>query len=923
AEAAGAADVADAADTADAVAAGDPVAGAHTAAAALLATLQEWVAEERFAGSRLVVATRDAVATRTGEDVTDLVHAPAWGLVRSAQAENPGRLLIADLDGTEESAAALRGAVAGALVHDEPQTALRTGTALVPRLVRAGTSTALAAPAGGTWVLETTAAGTLDNLALLPRPEAAEELPEGGVRIAVRAAGLNFRDVLVSLGMYPGGGFMGCEAAGVVVGTGPGVTHLAVGDRVMGMVPHSFGPLAVADAAMVARIPQGWSFEQAASVPAVFLTAYYALVDLAGLKAGERIAIHAAAGGVGSAAVQIARHLGAEVFGTASAGKWEALRAAGLDEAHIASSRDASFEERFLAATGGEGVDVVLDCLAGELVDASLRLLPRGGRFVELGATDVRDADEVAADHPGVAYRRFDLAEAGPERTAAMLAELVGLFESGALEPLPTRSWDIRRAPDAFRFMSQAKHTGKIVLTVPQGWDPAGTVLVTGGTGTLGALVAKHLVTEHGVKHLLLTGRRGPEAPGAAELVAEIAELGGSAEVVACDAADREALKALLDGVPADRPLTGVVHAAGVVDDGVFASLTPERMEHAMRPKVDAAWNLHELTRGLDLGRFVLYSSAAGVTGNSGQANYAAANTYLDALAHHRRAQGLPATSLAWGMWHTISDLTAALDDTDLARFNRGGVTPLTAEQGLALFDAAVEQDEALAVPVRLDPDALRDSAGGAALPALYRALVRTPVRRAAGTAAGTAEPDGSALTRKLAGLTAERCHEVLLDVVRTNVAAVLGHSSPAAVETDRAFKELGFDSLTAVELRNRLGAVTGLRLPATLVFDHPTPAELADHLRAELAPEAETEAAAADATGGDAPIDEAHLRRALATVPLARLREAGVLDTLLRLAGSAAAEPAAADDAGAREDSIATMDLDDLVSLALDGDTH
>ncbi|MDH6543445.1 type I polyketide synthase [Streptomyces sp. SPB4] len=894
----------------------------HARAAALLATVQEWVAGERFAGSRLVVLTHGAVATRTGEDATGLAHSPAWGLIRSAQAENPGRLLIADLDTTAESAAALRGAVATALVHDEPQTALRAGTVLAPRLVRSGTGTALPVPAGAAaWALDTTAAGTLDHLALLPRPEAAGALPEGGVRIAVHAAGLNFRDVLVSLGMYPGGGFMGCEAAGVVVETAPDVTHLAPGDRVAGMVPHAFGPLAVADAKMVSRIPAGWSFEKAASVPAAFLTAYYALVDLAGLKAGERVLVHAAAGGVGSAAVQIARHLGAEVFGTASEGKWDALRAAGLGDDRIASSRDASFEERFRSATGGEGVDVVLDCLAGDLVDASLRLLPRGGRFVELGATDVRDAGQVGLDHPGVHYRRFDLAEAGPERTAAMLAELAQLFGSGALSPLPTRTWDVRRAPEAFRFMSQAKHTGKIVLTVPQGWDPAGTVLITGGTGTLGALLAKHLVTEHGVRHLLLAGRRGPDAPGAAELVAEIAESGGSAEVVACDAADRDALAALLAAIPADRPLTGVVHAAGVVDDGVFASLTPARMERAMRPKVDAAWNLHALTRDLDPRHFVLYSSAAGVTGNSGQANYAAANTYLDALAHHRRAQGLPATSLAWGMWHQTSELTAGLDDTDLARFGRGGVTPLTAEQGLALFDAAVDRDEALSVPVRLDPAALRDSAGGADLPALYRSLVRTPVRRAAGTAAA-AEPDGSALTRKLAGLSAERRRDVLLDLVRTNVAAVLGHANPGSIEADRAFKELGFDSLTAVELRNRLGAATGLRLPATIVFDHPTPVELAEHLRDELAPQTAADPAAVTAATG-APVDEAHLRRALATLPLARLSEAGVLDTLLRLAGGPPAEPATSDQTGAREDSIATMDLDDLVSLALDGDNH
>ncbi|MFI1569044.1 type I polyketide synthase [Streptomyces sp. NPDC020490] len=896
--------------------------GADTArarTAELLTTVQHWIADERYADARLLVLTFGAVATRTGEDVTDLGHAGAWGLVRAAQTENPGRLLIADLD-TATAADALPAAVAAAVAQDEPQFALRGGRTLVPRLARTHTSGGLLTPPPGTtWALGSTAAGTVDNLALLPRPEAAAELPEHGVRVAVHAAGLNFRDVLVSLGMYPGGGFMGCEAAGVVVETGPGVTHLAVGDRVAGMVPHAFGPLAVADARMVARIPDGWTFTTAASVPAAFLTAYYGLVDLAGLRAGERVLVHAAAGGVGMAAVRIARHLGAEVFGTASEGKWDALRALGLDDDHIASSRDASFEDRFRAATGGEGVDVVLDCLAGELVDASLRLLPRGGRFVELGATDVRAPEEVAAAHPGVAYRRFDLMEAGPERIGEMLAALVRHFEAGDLAPLPVRAWDVRRAAEAFRFMSQARHTGKLVLSVPLDWDAEGTVLVTGGTGTLGALLARHLVVRHGVRHLLLTSRRGPDAPGAAELVRELGELGAEVTVAACDVADRGELAALLGTVPAGRPLTGVVHTAGVLDDGVLGSLDADRVEHVMRPKADAALNLHHLTRDLPLRRFVLYSSAAGVTGNSGQANYAAANTCLDALAHHRRAHGLPATSLAWGMWHQISDLTAGLDDTDLARFGRGGVTPLTADQGLALFDAATDRDEALLVPVGLDPDALRESTTGAP-PALYRALVRpAPARRTAGD--GTAdETDGAALLRRLAGLTAERRSAILLDLVLSNVAAVLGHTGTAAVERDRAFKDLGFDSLTAVELRNRLGAATGLRLPATLVFDHPTPQDLAEHLRAGLTPGDDP-----SETGADTP-DETAVRRALATVPLDRLREAGVLDTLLRLARTGpdrvrTEDEEAEEDARAREASIAEMDLDDLVSLALDGD--
>ncbi|EFL20211.1 type I polyketide synthase, partial [Streptomyces sp. C] len=817
------------------------------ATASLLGTLQQWLAEPAFASSRLVVATRGAVAARPGEDVTDLTHAGLWGLVRSAQAENPGRLVLVDTDTAVEDAPVIPAVATG-----ESQIAVRDGEFLVPRLARADAGALLAPPRDAPhWRLDTTGGGTLESLALTPFPEAAEPLAPGQVRIAVRAAGLNFRDVLMALGMYPDKIVLGSEASGVVTETGPGVTHLAPGDRVMGMVPHAFGEVAVADARMLAPMPGGWSFEQAASVPAVFLTAYYALVDLAGLTAGERVLVHSAAGGVGMAAVQLARHLGAEVFGTASEGKWGVLRRqVRLEGAHYGSSRSTSFEQRFTHATGGRGMDVVLDCLAGELVDASLRLLPRGGRFIEMGKTDIRDPQDVADAYPGVRYRAFDLMEAGPERIGEMLAELGRLFDAGVLRPLPVRAWDIRRAPEAFRFMSQAKHVGKIVLTVPQAWDPAGTVLVTGGTGTLGALVAKHLVTTHGVRHLLLAGRRGPDAPGAAELVAEIAELGGTAEVVACDAADRGALAGLLAAIPAGRPLRGVVHTAGVVDDGVLASLDADRLDRVLRPKVDAAVNLHELTRDLDLTAFVLYSSVAGVMGGPGQGNYAAANCFLDALAQHRRAHGLPGVSLAWGQWAESSGMTAGLDTADLARMSRSGVLPLATEQGLALFDQAARHDEALLAAVRLDTTALRGQADAGRLPGVLKGLVRASVRRAAGEAA--AAPGASALAERLSRLTGAERAEALLDLVRTQVAHVLAHPNPAAIDTERGFLDLGFDSLTAVELRNGLGAATGLRLPTTLIFDHPSPAALAGFLHTELDPgEGPREAAVLDAMAG------------------------------------------------------------------------
>ncbi|MGA2165961.1 MAG: acyltransferase domain-containing protein, partial [Solirubrobacteraceae bacterium] len=402
---------------------------AHQSVRRALELVQEWLAGERFAGSRLVIVTQSAVAARGEDAVAGLSAAGVWGLVRSAQAENPGRLVLVDVDGEHESWLAL----AAALTADEPQLAVREGEALAGRLARAGGDGALALPAAPGWRLDVTERGTVENLALLESDAGLRPLAAGEVRVAVRAAGLNFRDVLIALGMYPGEGSIGGEGAGVVVEVGEGAGGLAVGDRagglavgdrVMGIFSDAFGSLAVADGRMLAPVPRGWSFEQAATVPIVFLTALYALHDLAGLRRGERLLVHAATGGVGMAAVQVARHLGAEVYGTASEGKWPTLEAMGFARERIASSRSAEFRERFLEATGGEGVDVVLDCLAGELVDASLDLLPRGGRFVEMGKTDVRDAEEIAAAHPGVAYRAFDVLEAGPERIGAMLGEL-------------------------------------------------------------------------------------------------------------------------------------------------------------------------------------------------------------------------------------------------------------------------------------------------------------------------------------------------------------------------------------------------------------------------------------------------------------------------------------------------------------------
>ena len=608
------------------------------------------------------------------------------------------------------------------------------------------------------------------------------------------------------------------------------VLGFARGDRVMGLFDGA-GPVVVADHRTIAHIPSGWSYAQAAAVPAVFLTAYYAFADLARVRAGERVLVHAATGGVGMAAVQLARHWGLEVFATASPGKWDTLRSMGFDDDHIANSRTVEFEQKFSAVTDGAGMDVILDSLKGEFVDASLRLLPRGGRFIEMGKADIRDPGEVAARHPGVQYRAFDLVEAGPDRAQEILGELVTLFETGELRPLPVRSWDIRQVSDAYRFLSRAGHVGKLVLTVPRPLDPEGTVLITGGTGVLGTLLARHLVTRHGARHLLLISRKGRAADGAAAIEAELTELGASVRIASCDAAEKVALQRLLAELPVDHPLTAVIHAAGTLHDAVFSAQTPRHLDSVLRPKIDAAWNLHELTASADLSAFVLFSSAASVLGSRGQANYAAANAFLDALAQHRRQQGLAAVSMAWGWWAQATGMTRHLDERDRARMCRSGFIPMSSEDGLALFDAALSQARPLVMPAQLDLAAIRSDSAVTGLPPLFRGLIRTARR----TAESAAVESSSDLQKRLAMMsTSEQEHE-LLGVVRSHAAAVLGHDSVDAVGTEQEFKELGFDSLGAVEFRNRLKSATGLRVPTRAVFDHPTPAALARYLASAL----------------------------------------------------------------------------------------
>ena len=815
---------------------------------------------------RLWLVTSGAQQPGRRPEAVSAAQAPLWGLGRVVAGEHPElRCTCVDLGARpdEEEIRSLCAEIEGDSRED--QLALRTASRFVARLVRAGAASGVAAerrrsPADGRpFRAEVTTPGVLDNLTLRAIDRVAPG--PGQVEIEVHATGLNFMNVMSALGICPGYargvGPLGLECAGRVVAVGTGVDSVEVGDEVVAVALDSLATHVVTEACLVVRMPHGISFEEAATIPIAFLTADYALNTLAGMRAGERVLIHAASGGVGLAALQLAQRAGAEVFATAgSPEKCEYLRSLGVR--HVLDSRSLAFGDDVRRLTGGEGVDIVLNSLAGEAIARSLDTLRPYGRFLEIGKRDIHQnaAMGLAPFRKSLSYFANDLdrmIRERPKRVGELFVDVMRRIETGELRAIPRRDFPAGQVADAFRHMAMARHIGKIVITLDRQAPieertgggsrfADGTYLVTGGLGGLGLAVAQWLA-ERGARHLVLAGRRAPDE--AARLAVDaLTRAGAHVHVARVDVADPKQVADMLAEI-AERmpPLKGVVHAAGVLDDGILLQLDAKRLASVMAAKVEGAWNLHSQTAKQPLDLFVTFSSVVALLGLPGQGNYAAANAFLDSLAWLRRAEGLPAQSIAWGPWRDVGMASQGGRAEHLAR---RGLDGLSVADGLAALDRALRENHPYAIVMRFDEARWASGTSSSSSPLLGRL---DSGRHDAGAAPGARR--SSVRESLLAVEKGPRRRSLLESHLQEQVAQVL-RLSASRVDPHRPLRTLGLDSLMALELRNRLETDLSLSLSATVIWNYPTVATLAPHLAERMGISLVADAPAAEAVDGD-----------------------------------------------------------------------
>ncbi len=788
---------------------------------AVVGGVQSIIAEGTRLPDGLWVLTERGVATEPGERV-DPVQAAFWGLGRTIIAEEPGlRCRLVDHDGSDGALPSVAGVFDAPV--GEPEVALRQGKFLVPRLLPWARSGHLTVPRGSDYVLAPTERGALDNLRITETEVGAPG--PGYVQVGVEAAGLNFRDVLNVLGLYPGDpGPVGGELAGVVTAVGPDVDDFEVGQRVFGFAVGAFASRVNVPVQFLAAVPDGIPSVAAATTPAAVLTARLAF-DWASLRPGDRVLIHAASGGVGLAAVQLARRAGATVFATASTYKRAMLRELGLE--HVYDSRTTEFADQILADTGGEGVDVVLNSLTSEgFVEATVRATAANGRFAEIAKRDIWSPEDMSADRPDIAYEILALdgvMQSSPERIQRLLADLADGMARGEVTPLPFEAYPLAEATSAFRRMQQARHIGKIMLQMPTPLQPKDdrSYLITGGLGALGLHTAAYLA-QLGAGDIVLTSR-GEPGPATEQAIAELAQrYHCRVHTFAADIGDERQVADLLDRIRTELPpLAGVVHAAGVLDDALLPQQSPETLRNTLAPKAFGAWHLHRLTSDDDLEFFIVYSSGSSVLGSPGQANYAAANAVLDGLVADRAARGLPATSVNWGPW-----ANGGMATSDAARANLGaqGLIPLDASAALNALGEIVAHGIGQATVLKANWQRAAKLLGATRPPILDHVL----------PSAVAATPGDSALLKQLHEVPEAQRGSFVTEHLQRELQQILGLAQPPAA-TSR-FLELGMDSLMAVELRNRLLGQFGsnFTITATAIFDYPTIGSLAEYLASQ-----------------------------------------------------------------------------------------
>lgn len=837
-------------DTADGAAVMRAQQGGALALASLVRALDEAGVAER---GRLCVVTRGGAPFVAGAS-SHPEHGSLWGLGRVIANEYPAlSMRLIDVDTTGERPVSQ---LATALLGDdgEEEMLLAPQGRYVPRMLPAAQADERDSTRSGVSdaVLAFDMPGSLRNLEWFALP--ARDLAPGDVEIEPVATGLNFRDVMYAMGLLSdeavetgfAGATVGMELSGRIVRVGPDVDGLAPGDAVLGFAPASFATRVVTRATAIARKPDGLSFEEAATIPTTFFTAYYALCELARLRRGERVLVHGGAGGVGIAAIQIARHLGAEVFATAGSDeKREFIRLLGVD--HVLDSRSLAFADEILARTNGEGVDIVLNSLAGEAMVRSIDTLRPFGRFLELGKRDFYENSQIGLRpfRNNISYFGIDadqLMGVLPALTTRLFEEVMALFADGVLHALPYRAFPAARVEEAFRYMQQARQIGKVLVTYPSGTpaptrgvaapvlrlDPHAAYLVVGGTGGLGFATARWMV-ERGARHLTLASRGGAlgdEMQVQADRWRD--ELGVVVTVAACDVTDSVALDGLIDAIEhRGTPLKGVLHSAMRIDDGLLRNVDDARFAAVLEPKVAGAWNLHRATQRCALDFFVVYSSATTYLGNPGQGAYVAANGFLEALVAHRRAAGQPATFMAWGPVEDVGFLARHAGAREALQARIGGAS-ITSGEAMAALERTLAHGAAGEAVVRLDWRAI--SRGMPAAQARRYMTLQT------GGAAETSSEDG-ALLEQVRALPPAEAAALVETALRGQIARIL-HMSPERIDAGRSVLDLGMDSLMGMELGMAVEESFGVKLSVMAIAEgatvHTLAARIVDLLDAQ-----------------------------------------------------------------------------------------